>query len=125
MVPRVPCPNPLAKQSRIHQFKQSPLYNSVQFNPTFHGGVGRGSFHAQVPRWVPLVGEVPHLQVADGESDDGGLVQLTGDGAWQWQHLGQFIKLKVLLPPPRSRRVPRLLFPQSLQPGGRTKGKQV
>lgn len=75
-------------------------------HPTFDRGVGWRSLHAQVPRRVPLVGEVPHLQVADGEPDDGSLVQLAGDGTWQRQHLGQFIKLKVLLPPPRSRCVP-------------------
>lgn len=87
------------------QHKQHSLrVNSV--HPTFDRGVGWRSLHAQVPRRVPLVGEVPHFQVADGEPDDGGLVQLAGDGAWQRQHLGQFIKLKVLLAPPRSRRVP-------------------
>lgn len=75
-------------------------------HPTFDRGVGRWSLNAQVPWWISLVGKVPHLQVADGEPDDGGLVQLAGDGAWQRQHLGQFIKFKVLLSPPRSRRVP-------------------
>lgn len=74
--------------------------------PTFDRGVGRRSLDAKVPRRVSLVGKVPHLQVADGEPDDGGLVQLAGDGARQRQHLGQLIELKVLLSPPRSRRVP-------------------
>lgn len=83
---------------------------------TFDRGVGRRALNSQVPRWVPLVGEVPHLQVADGEPDDGGLVQLAGDGAWQRQHLGQLIKLKVLFSPPRPCRIPWLLLPQSLQP---------
>lgn len=101
-------------------FEQTPQREAVRFAPTFDGGVGRRSFHAQVPRRVPLVGKVPHLQVADGEADDGGLVQLTGDGARQRQHLGQLVELKVLLPPPRPRRVPRLLFAQSLQPEGDT-----
>lgn len=72
----------------------------LQVPPTFDGGVGRRSFHAQVPRRVTLVGKVPHLQVADGEADDGGLVQLAGDGARQRQHLGQLVELKVLLPSP-------------------------
>lgn len=83
---------------------------------TFDRGVGRRSLNSQVPRWVSLVGEIPHLQIADGEPDDGGLVQLAGDGAWQWQHLGQFIKLKVLFSPTRPCCVPWLLLPQSLQP---------
>lgn len=75
-------------------------------HPTFDRGVGRWSLDAQVPRRVSLVGEVPHLQVADGEPDDGGLVQLAGDGTRQRQHLGQLIEFKILLSPPRSRRVP-------------------
>lgn len=73
---------------------------------TFDRGVGRRSLNSQVPRWVSLVGEIPHLQIADGEPDDGGLVQLAGDGTWQWQHLGQFIKLKVLFSPTRPCGVP-------------------
>ena len=48
---------------------------------TFDGGVWRGSLDAQVPGGVSLVGKVPHLQVADGQADDGGLVQLRGDGS--------------------------------------------
>ena len=43
---------------------------------TFDGGVWRGSLVAQVPWGVSLVGEVSHLQVADGQADDGRLVQL-------------------------------------------------
>lgn len=85
---------------------------------TFDRGVGGRAFDAQVPGRVPLVGEVSHLQVADGQANDGCLVQLAGDGARQGQHLRQLVELKVLLPPPRARRVPRLLLPQSLQPGG-------
>ena len=41
--------------------------------------------------------KLPEPQVGDGESDDGGLVQLRGDGAWQGEHLGQLIELIVLL----------------------------
>ena len=89
----------------------------VEKELTFDGGVGWWAFYAQVPWRVPLVGEVPHLQVADGEADDGSLVQLAGDGAGQGQHLGQLIELKVLLPSPRASRIPGLLLPQSLQPG--------
>ena len=85
---------------------------------TFDRGVGRWAFHAQVPWWVPLVGKVPHLKVADGEADDGSLVQLAGDGAGQGQHLSQLVELKVLLPSPRASCIPGLLLPQSLQPGG-------
>lgn len=83
---------------------------------TFDGGVGRRALHSQVPRRVALIGKVPHLQVADGESDDGCLVQLTGDGTRKRQHLGQLVKLKVLFAPPRPCCIPGLLLPQSLQP---------
>lgn len=50
--------------------------------------------------------EIPKFEVRDGEPDDGGLVQLRGDGARQRQHLGQLVELGVLLVPPRPRRVP-------------------
>lgn len=39
------------------------------------------------------------MQVADGQPDDGGLVQLAGDGPRQRQHFGQLKELKILLPP--------------------------
>jgi len=67
------------------------------------------------PGRVPLVGEGAHVQVADGQPDDRGLVQLAGDGAGQRQHLGQLEELKVLLPPAGPRRIARLLFPQVLE----------
>lgn len=41
----------------------------------------------------------PHLEVTGRQSDDGGLVQLRGDGRRQWQHFSQFVKLAVLLFP--------------------------
>lgn len=44
--------------------------------------------------------QAPHPQVAGGQPDDGGLVQLRGDGGRQRQHLGQLIELPVLLLPP-------------------------
>lgn len=51
--------------------------------------------------WALTVGEdCPHPEVAAGQPDDGGLVQLRGDGRRQRQELGQFIKLSVLLLPP-------------------------
>ncbi len=34
-----------------------------------------------------MAGEVAQFEVGDGESDDGRLVQLTGDGARQGEHL--------------------------------------
>lgn len=37
----------------------------------------------------------PHLQVAGGQSDDGGLIQLWGDSRGQRQELGKLIKLPV------------------------------
>ena len=44
--------------------------------------------------------EFADLEEADGEPDDGSLVQLRGDGTRQRQHLGQLVELVVLLPPP-------------------------
>lgn len=53
---------------------------------------------------MPTVEEdCPHLEVTAGQPDDGGLVQLGGDGRRQRQQLGQFIKLSVLLLSPRLR----------------------
>lgn len=49
--------------------------------------------------------DAPHPQVAAGQADDGGFVQLGGDGGGQRQQLGQLIKLTVLLLPARARRV--------------------
>lgn len=40
-----------------------------------------------------------HLQVAGGQSDDGGFVQLGGDGGGQRQQFGQFVKFTVFLLP--------------------------
>ena len=59
-------------------------------------------FHQGAPGWVSLAGKVSHVQVADGQSDDGGLVQLAGNGAGERKHLGQLKKLKVFFPTTRS-----------------------
>lgn len=56
--------------------------------------------------------EIPKFQVADGQPDDGGLVQLRGDGRRQRQHFRQFVKLEILLAASRSRRIPALLLAQ-------------
>ena len=56
--------------------------------------------------------EVPQLEVGDGESDDGRLVQLGGDGRREREHFGQFVELIVLFAPAGSRRVPRLFLTQ-------------
>lgn len=53
---------------------------------------------------APTFGEdCSHLEVAAGQSDDGGLVQLGCDGRRQRQQLGQLIKLSVLFLSPRLR----------------------
>jgi len=52
----------------------------------------------------------PHLQVAGGQSDDGGFVQLRGDGRGQRQEFGELIKLAILLLSTGARRVLRLLL---------------
>lgn len=92
--------------------------NHTNVSCTFDWGVGRRSFDSQVPRRVSLVGKVPHFKVADGEANDGRLVQLAGDGAGQRKHLRQLVELEVFLAPARAGGVTRLLLPQSLQPGG-------
>lgn len=68
------------------------------------------SLQQGAPGWVALAGEGAHVQVADGQPDDGGLVQLAGDGAGQRQHLGQLEELKILLPSPGAGRIARLFF---------------
>lgn len=62
------------------------------------------------PGRVSLAGKGAHVQVADGQPYDRGLVQLAGDGPGQRQHLGQLKELEIFLPPPRSGRIARLLF---------------
>lgn len=39
------------------------------------------SFHQGAPGWVSLADKGAHVQVADGQPYDRGLVQLAGDGA--------------------------------------------
>ena len=57
-----------------------------------------------------MAAEVPQFEVADGQSDDGGLVQLARDGAGQRQHLRQLVEFIILLAAPRPRRVAWLLL---------------
>lgn len=68
-----------------------------------------------------MIGKVPHFEVTDGETDDGGLVQLASDGSGQREHLGQLVKLKVLLSPSGASRIAGLFFTQGLQA---TEGKK-
>lgn len=51
-----------------------------------------------------------HLEVAGGQPDDGGFVQLGGDGRGQGQQLGQLIELPILLLPAGLSCVLRLLL---------------
>lgn len=55
------------------------------------------------------------MQVADGQPDDGGLVQLAGDGPGKRQHLGQLKELEILFSPPGASRIARLFFTQVLE----------
>lgn len=85
--------------------------NSIGFNQlTFQNFVRVSVLPG--PWRIPGATEVPQFQVANGQSYDGRLVQLAGDGRRQGQHFGQFIELVVLLPTPRSRRVPGLFLAQ-------------
>jgi len=49
--------------------------------------------------------DLSKTQVGDGQSDDGRLVQLSGDGRRQRQQLRQLVELGVLLAASTSRRV--------------------
>ena len=44
-----------------------------------------------------MAAEVLEFEVADGEANNGGFIQLRGNGRWQWQHLSQLIELIILL----------------------------
>jgi len=72
--------------------------------PTFRRtSGGAGTFTG--PWWISVTGEVPQLQIAYRQPDDGRLVQLSCDGKWQWEELGQLVKLVVLLAAPGARGV--------------------
>ena len=51
-----------------------------------------------------------HPEVAGGEPDDGGLVQLTGDGGREGEQLAQLEELRVFLLAPIPRRVLALVL---------------
>lgn len=59
-----------------------------------------------------MAAEVAQLQVADGQPNDGRLVQLAGDGSGQRQHFGQLVELVVLFAASRARCIARLLLAQ-------------
>lgn len=65
-----------------------------------------------VPWRVAVLCEVAEFQIADCESDDRRLVQLTCDCGGEWKHLGQLVELVILLAASRPGRVTRLLFAQ-------------
>ena len=54
--------------------------------------------------------ELPKLEVSDGQPDDGGFVQLRGDGVRQRQHLCQFVKFVIFFAPPGSSGISTFLF---------------
>lgn len=80
------------------------------------------SLQQRAPGRVTLAGKGAHVQVADGQPDDGRLVQLAGNGPRQRQHLGQLKKLEILLSPPGASRIARLFFTQVLETVGRGGG---
>lgn len=49
--------------------------------------------------------EAPHAQEAEGDSHDGGFVQVGGDSAGKWQSVRELVKHLRLLTPPTSGRI--------------------
>ena len=64
------------------------------------------------PGRVAMDTEVAKFEAGDGQAYDGGFVELSGDGVRKRKHLPKRVKLEVLLPATRSRRVTRLLLAQ-------------
>lgn len=64
------------------------------------------------PWRITVSGKVSQFQIANGQSYNGGLVQLAGYGCRQGQHFGQLVELIVLFAAPRACRIPRLLLAQ-------------
>ena len=64
------------------------------------------------PGWVAMDTEVAKFEASDGQAYDGGFVELSGNGVRKRKHLPKRVKLEVLLPASRSRRVTRLLLAQ-------------
>lgn len=66
---------------------------------------------SHVDEWVCTWGEeFACPQVADGQSHDGGFIQMWADAVWERQLAGQLIKHLRLLTAPAARRVSRFLL---------------
>ena len=114
------------------QLQEEPKFSaatSARCSGSGPKGSSRPSGRALAPAWAsqrsrpPTCGPLTfgkdgaHLQVARGESDDGRLVQLRGDGRGQREQLGQLIKLAIFLFPPGLGRILGLLLPRASAPG--------
>lgn len=55
--------------------------------------------------------EVAHPQEVEGDSHDGGFVQVGGDSTGEWQSAGELVKHLRLLTPPTSGRITRTQLP--------------
>lgn len=62
------------------------------------------------PRQVRVVREVAQLKVRDGETNNRGLIELTGDCRRKRQQFGQLVKFEVFFPSPRPRRISAFLL---------------
>lgn len=64
------------------------------------------------PWRITVPAEIPEFQIRDRQTNNARLVQLRRYGSRKREHFRQFVKLEILLPPPRPRSIPALLLPQ-------------
>lgn len=87
----------------------------VPFNPlTFQRLADRGRITA--PLRIAVSAEVTQLQVADGQPNDGRLIQLASDGGRQGQHFRQLVEFVVFFAASGARRIAGLFFAQLKNP---------
>jgi len=66
--------------------KHTYICERLRYVPTFDTFIRRGT--VPTPRRISVPREVTQFEVRDGETNDGGLVELRGDGCRKGQHLG-------------------------------------